>query len=32
MNEEDLQFWEYLGTFVDGAKAFAEDVDDFIVR
>ncbi len=31
MNENHPQFWEYLGTFVDGAKAFAEDVHDFTV-
>ncbi len=31
LTEEHHQFWEYLGTFVDGAKAFAEDMDDFVV-
>lgn len=31
LTEEHPQFWEYLGTFIDGAKAFAKDVNDFVV-
>lgn len=28
MNESHPQFWEYLGTFIEGAKAFAANQGD----
>ena len=33
VTEDDPQFWEYVGTFIDGAKAYAKNqVDGFGVR